>query len=336
MIVVYGATGYTGALVAGHLAQRGLRPVLAGRHAAALAAVAEPWGLDVLVGSLDDIDLTGATALLNCAGPFDRTQPPLLAACLQARVHYLDLAGEVAEHLGASRHDEQARAAGILVLPGAGFGIVPSDCLITHVVAAVPEAVGVDLALKTVGGVSRGTASVVLGGLRTPGVARVDGLLQQRRAGAQTLRVDFGDGDGPTTVATNPWRGDLAAVASQVPNMQAYMAFPAPVRALMHIPHGGTLRAIARRLPRGPSRMSLDRGRSAVWARATGADGSTATASLTGPDAYLFTALTAEACLRRIVTGDAPAGHHTPAAIWGSGLLTELPGVQWRDQARRG
>ncbi|PJE20714.1 MAG: hypothetical protein CK431_25595, partial [Mycobacterium sp.] len=114
MILLYGATGYTGRLVAHTFAEEGLQPVLSGRRENALRAVADPLGLDVRVGGLDDIDLSGAQAMLNCAGPFGRTQAPLLRRCVDAGVAYLDLAGEVDEHLAAAAWNEQARAAGVL------------------------------------------------------------------------------------------------------------------------------------------------------------------------------------------------------------------------------
>ncbi|MGH2742876.1 MAG: hypothetical protein ACRDN8_10405, partial [Thermoleophilaceae bacterium] len=162
---------------------------------------------------------------------------------------------------------------------------------------------------------------------RAPGVRRTGGALVERRAGAGRLRVDFGDGDGPTTVVTNPWRADLVASAPQVGELEAFMAFPAPVRALMRIPHGGALRALARRLPEGPSDRALARGRSAVWARAAAPSGANASATLHGPDAYLFTALATEACLRRVENGDGPAGFHTPSSAWGADLPLAIPGV---------
>lgn len=335
MIVLYGATGYTGALIARHLVRQGLKPVLAGRRAGALEAVAAPLGLDTRVSALSDIRLDGATVLLNCAGPFARTQQPLIEACLRDGVHYTDLAGEYDEHVAAAAAGERARESGVLILPGIGYGIVPSDVLIAHLQQRRPDADRIDLALKTVGGVSRGSAGVVLGNLRTPGVQRIAGHLRPARAGAERLRADFGDGDGPVTVVTNPWRADVASAPAQFARVRTFMTFPAPVRALMRIPHGGLLRAVAARLPEGPSPEALARGRSAVWARVAAPGGGTATASVTGPDAYLFTALTAEACLRRILDGDLQPGHHTPGALWGPGLLSGLPGVQLSDLGGR-
>jgi saccharopine dehydrogenase (NAD+, L-lysine-forming) len=331
MIILYGATGYTGRLVARTLAGRGMHPVLAGRRAAALHEVADPLGLDVRVGGLDDISLAGATVLLNCAGPFARTQPPLLRACLAAGVHYLDLAGEVEEHRTTAARDADAKRSGILVLPGAGFGIVPSDTLSAHVAARLPDAVRIDVALKTVGGASRGTAEVVLGNLRTPGVQRRRARLVPARGGADRLSVDFRDHDGAVTVVTNPWRADLVGSVPAVPQLNTYMSFPAPVRAMMHIPHGNILRRVAARLPEGPSETALREGRTAVWCRATDRAGATATAVLHGPDAYLYTARTAEHCLRRVLDGDLRSGYHTPAGLWGPDFGTDVDDVTRHD-----
>lgn len=329
MLLVYGATGFTGRIVARAVARVGLDAVLAGRREDAVRAVAQPLGLAARAGGLDDIDLDGVSVVLNCAGPFARTQPPLVQRCLRAGAHYLDLAGEVDEHVALQRRDAEARAAGVLLLPGAGYGIVASDCLAALVAGRVGGAPQrVEVSLKTQGGVSRGTAEAVLGNLRTPGVQRRSGRLVAARAGAERARVDFGDGDGPTTVVTNPWRADLAASVPAAEEYVTRMAFPAPVRALMRVPHGGLLRAVARRLPEGPSDAALAEGACAVHAAAVGAGGARATASLRGPDAYLLSGLTAAACARRALAPGAPTGFHTPASAFGPELLDDIPELE--------
>ena len=65
-----------------------------------------------------------SAVVLNCAGPFSRTAAQLVAACLRAKVHYLDITGELAVLEGMAGRDDQARAAGITLLPGAGFDVV--------------------------------------------------------------------------------------------------------------------------------------------------------------------------------------------------------------------
>ena len=330
-VLLYGATGFTGRLVAAELARRDIPTILGGRTEGSLHAVAEPLGLPYRVGGFDDIDLGGASAVLNCAGPFSRSQPPLLDACLRAGIHYLDLAGEYDEHLTASGRGPEAAGRGAMVMPGVGYGIVPSDCLLAHVCSLVSEPVAATIALKTVGGVSRGSAEAVLGRLREPGVKRRGGELVEARAGTDRLGVDFRDGDGPTTVVTNPWRADLAGSVPGVPDLDALMAFPAPVRALMRIPHGSLLRTVASRLPEGPPESKLEAGRSAVWAHAACADGTAAEAVINGPDAYLMTAATAAASAARVVAGDVTHGYATPASAWGADFTLEIPGLVRRD-----
>src|SRR5262245_34876010 len=98
--MIYGANGYTGELIAREAKARGLQPMLAGRNAEAVAALARELGLEHLPLGLDDAGaldraLAGFTAVLHCAGPFSRTAGPMAAACLRARAHYLDVTGEV-------------------------------------------------------------------------------------------------------------------------------------------------------------------------------------------------------------------------------------------------
>ena len=329
-VVVYGATGYTGRLVTAALVEAGQQPVLAGRNRSALEALAAPRGLEVRVGGLHDVDLAGTVVLINCAGPFSLTQAPLVEACLRRGVHYLDLAGEVQEHTAIARRDSEGRHAGVLLLPGAGFGIVPSETLLAHVAARLPGAERAELALRTVGTPSRGTAEVVLGQLRTPGVQRRQGRLVEAPAGREKRRVDFGDGDGPRVVVTNPWRADVLAAVPTVPALTTLMAFPRPVRALMRVPHGALGRRVAHTLPEGPTPTQLEEGRAAVWARAhRGRE--RVTSVVTGPDPYLWTAAVATLCLSRVLLGEHLSGYRRPSELWGPDMGLDLPGVDRRD-----
>src|SRR5438046_2539911 len=133
-VMIYGANGYTGELIAREAVARGLRPILAGRTADAVGGLARDLGLEPRVFALDDsaaIDahLRGVGVVLNCAGPFARTALPLADACLRAGAHYLDITGEIDVFEALTARDAQAKAAGVMLLPGCGFDVVPSDCL---------------------------------------------------------------------------------------------------------------------------------------------------------------------------------------------------------------
>ena len=128
--LIYGATGYTGSLIAHEAVRRGYRPILAGRTVEALAALARKLGLEQRVFSLDDpaaviVGLRGVSAVLHCAGPFAYTSRPMADGCLRASVHYLDITGEVEVIEALAARGSEAKKAGIMLLPGVGFDVVP-------------------------------------------------------------------------------------------------------------------------------------------------------------------------------------------------------------------
>src|SRR6516164_10180234 len=159
-LLLYGANGYTGRLIAREAVVRGLHPVLAGRNAAAVSELARQLGLEHRVFALDDAaatraGLAGMTAVLHCAGPFARTAGPMADACLEAGVHYLDITGEISVFEMLAARDTEAMAAGIMLLPGAGFDVVPSDCLAAHLHRRLPTAKRLTLAFQGIGRYSR-------------------------------------------------------------------------------------------------------------------------------------------------------------------------------------
>lgn len=99
--MLYGANGYTGRLIAEEAVRRGSRPVLAGRDSAKIAALAGGLNCPYRTFALEDADsvasnLSGVRAVLHCAGPFSATAGPMSEGCLRAKVHYLDITGEIA------------------------------------------------------------------------------------------------------------------------------------------------------------------------------------------------------------------------------------------------
>ena len=133
-ILIYGATGYTGKLIAKTAVDRGARPILAGRNLEKVRAVAEPLGLAALAFDLRDpgrIDaaIKDVSVVLNVAGPFSATSRPMADACLRNHVHYLDITGEIDVFEALAARDAEAKSRGVMLLSGVGFDVVPSDCL---------------------------------------------------------------------------------------------------------------------------------------------------------------------------------------------------------------
>jgi short subunit dehydrogenase-like uncharacterized protein len=143
--MIYGANGYTGRLIARLAVQRGERPILAGRDAAAVGALAAELDLPHRAVSLHDAAglreaLSGVAVVAHCAGPFDLTAAPMVEACLATGTHYVDITGEIGVFEAVFARDDDARAAGVVLLPGAGFDVVPTDCLAAMLHAALPTA----------------------------------------------------------------------------------------------------------------------------------------------------------------------------------------------------
>jgi short subunit dehydrogenase-like uncharacterized protein len=340
--------------VAAEAAARGLRPVLAGRSADAVRAVAEPLGLGWRAAALDDaaaLDraLDGAGVVLHCAGPFVHTWRPVADACLRAGragrpVHYLDITGEIAVFEALAARSAEAAGAGVMLLPGVGFDVVPSDCLAAHLARRVPGARRLALAFRALGRPSRGTLATMVENLGKPGAVRRGGRIVPVPPAWRTRRVDFGDGR-PLDASTIPW-GDVSTAwhSTGIPEVEVYMSMPPAMRRLARLSRlaapllasGVVRRALAARVragPPGPTDAERARGASLLWGEAVADDGRRAEARLRGPEGYTLTALAAVHLARRALGGDAPPGFQTPSRAYGPDVVLELPGVARADVA---
>jgi short subunit dehydrogenase-like uncharacterized protein len=344
--LIYGANGYTGELIAREAVRRGQRPVLAGRNAEAVRALGTELGLDHRAFSLDvaraaDEALSGMKAVLHCAGPFVRTSTPMADACLRTKAHYLDVTGEidVFERL-AARHAEAA-AAGVMLLPGVGFDVVPSDCLAAHLKRRLPSATRLVLAIHSVGGLSRGTATTMVENLHRGGLIRRDGVLTPVPAGWKTRKIDFGRG--PRTVVSIPW-GDVSTAyySTEIPNIEVYTTATWPLRLAMKASRllrpllaspavqSFLMRRVRAGAP-GPTAEQRARGRTVLWGEVTDKAGGRAVSRLHGPEGYTFTTLTALAAVEKVLSGSAPPGFQTPAKAYGPDFVLGIEGVKRED-----
>jgi short subunit dehydrogenase-like uncharacterized protein len=360
-LLIYGVTGYVGGLISRLAAAAGLPHLAAGRDLEQVTAHADPLMLPARTFSLSDPAkvsraLGDVAVVLNAAGPFAETAPPLAEACLRAGAHYLDLADEVPELEAIRCLDARAREAGIMLLPGVGFGVLPTDALAARLKRRLPSAVRLRLAVETVGGMSRGSLRTQFRDLRRgAGVKRRGGEMVPARAGEERLVLDLGGGR--RVAVTDPWRGDLASAwwSSVYPEIDVYAVHPAwlrwlrsprwlrwprspssapwlpdwdlasPVRALLASRAGRALvrRAIALR-PAGPAEAELAAGLTRIWAQADDAAGHRVTARLRGPERHLFTARTALWVAQRVLAGRLRVGFQTPATAYGPDLVDRL------------
>lgn len=333
--LIYGANGYTGELAARLAVARGERPVLAGRSAQRVGALAAELGLEHRVFGLEEPvalrnGLAGISVVAHCAGPFTATALQMAAACCDTGAHYLDITGEIDVFEQLRGLHDRAAETGVVVLPGIGFDVVPTDCLAVMVAAAHPGPSALDLAFLPGSGPSAGTARTALAMLRRGGRARIDGVITPVPVGWKSVLAEFPSGS--RKVSAVPW-GDVSTAyySTGIPTITTYTPTPpggAATAAVLRLgPAAALADALARRV-RGPGAAARSGGRAEVWARATGG-GRTATATLTTPNPYDLTAdsvVRAAARLAAPAPGVAP-GVHTPATAFGAGYVTELDGV---------
>lgn len=340
--MIYGANGYTGRLIAVEAARRGRRPILAGRNRQAvedLAAVLDLPGrcFDLADPARLEQELADVEVVLHCAGPFSATGMPMLQACLASGSHYLDITGEIDWFEQAWSLSDQARRADVVVCPGVGFDVVPTDCLAASLVERLPAATELTLAFAAGGGPSPGTARTSLEGLALGGRVRRDGEIQPVPLAWKTRVVPFAKG--PRRAVTIPW-GDVftAWVSTGVPNIEVYLSVsPAALRQmrlfrlLRPLLAAGWLRDILQRridtAVSGPDEEQRRRTGTEVWGEVRSADGRTVTGTLTGPNGYDFTVLASLGMVERVLDYSGEGGYFTPSLLAGSGFAATLPGV---------
>ena len=347
-LLIYGANGYTGELIARRAVDQALPAILGGRSAGAVEALAAELGRPFRVFSLDqptaiDAALAGIKVVLNCAGPFSRTAAPLVDACLRTGAHYLDITGEIGVLEAMAARDGEARAAAITVLPGAGFDVVPSDCLAAHVKRRLPAATHLALAFRAGTRMSRGTAITSIENAHGGGMVRRAGALTPVPSGWRTRTVDFGDG--PRKAITIPW-GDVATAyhTTGIPNIEVYLALPTTMRIGLRLARwagpllksGSLQRFLKTRVARGapgPTATARAAGGSDLWAEARAETGALARARLRTAEAYELTSWTAVELASRALRGALPPGFQTPAGACGPDFVLQFPGTIREDIA---
>jgi len=341
--LIYGANGYTGTLIAEEAVRRGHRPRLAGRDSAAIQAMASRLGTTPSPCALNDAAalgaaLAGCRLVLHCAGPFSETSPSMLEACLAHGVHYLDITGEIDVFAACHARSEEARRRGILVVPGVGFDVVPTDSVAALLKEARPEAVSLILAFEAGGGLSVGTAKTSVAGLGKGGRVRKAGALVEVPAAFKS-RTFVREGKARTAM-TIPW-GDVftAFITTGIPDIEVYLAASprtiASARRLNWIGpllrFGPVTRFMQRRVAatlKPPSAETRARTNCYVWGEAAAVDGRIARIEIETPNGYDLTVTAALGVVERLLGApEGRSGYLTPSQLMGARYVLGLPGV---------
>ena len=346
--LLYGANGYTGQLIAETAALYGLTPVIAGRNEEMIRALAGRLGLSCRVFDLHQKEelaraLEEVPLVLNCAGPFRETARIMIEACLIAKKHYLDITGEVPVLEMVKQYQERAKEAGIMVMSGTGFDVVPTDCLALLLKNRLPDACALKLAFAPMGGgMSRGTAITTVASLGEKGAVRENGRLVQKPLGHKGLWLEL---EGKRVfVMTIPW-GDIATAwhTTGIPNIETYTAFKPAVYRLLKVQflfNWLLRRTVVRTLIKkwihkkitGPTPEVLRQSKVWVWGEVRNAEGKTLRAGLVTSNAYDLTAHSGLLIAKKVLEGNYQAGYQTPAGAYGEGLVLEIPGVTRIDE----
>ena len=276
--------------------------------------------------------------VLHAAGPFKNTAKQMIEACLKTKTHYIDITGEIGVYEMAKKYNDAALKAGIMLMPGAGFDVVPTDCIALFLKNKLPDATELKLAFASIGGgLSQGTALTMAEGMGEKSAARKDGKIIRVPLGHKGMWVDFGIKK--LFVMTIPW-GDIstAYTTTGIPNIETYTgASPKTFRLLkFQFLFNWLLRTSFMRnkqkkkimsKPAGPSDERRSKSKGLVWGEVKNLNGEVAQARLIGPDGYTLTAHTSLIIAKKILGGNFKPGYQTPAGCYGADLVLEAPGV---------
>ncbi|MDO7513089.1 saccharopine dehydrogenase NADP-binding domain-containing protein [Acinetobacter baumannii] len=339
--IIYGANGYTGELIAREAVRQGLKPTLAGRNRAKVEALAQELGLGYKAFGLDNVDavseqLQGFKLVMHCAGPFSATSKPMMEACIKAGVHYLDITGEISVFELAQSLNSQAENADVVLCPGVGFDVIPTDCVAAALKEALPDATHLALGFDSKTGLSPGTAKTSTEGMAEGGKIRKDGKITTVPLAHYVRTIDFGDGK--KSAMSVPW-GDVSTAfyTTGIPNIEVFVsAFPKMImgakmmnylRPVLKI--NAVQKFIKSRIEKtvvGPNEELRAKVPTYVWGEVRNARGEIKTARIQTENAYSLTVNGSLTVVNYLLKNTVKGGTYTPAKLMGYKLVTELPG----------
>lgn len=343
--MIYGANGYTGLRIARQAKAQGLRPVLAGRNPQVIEALADEFDLPWVAFDLSDAQasrnaLQGLRVVAHCAGPYSATSAQMLDACIAAGCHYVDLCGEIDVMIAAQARDADARAAGIAILAGAGFDVIPTDSLAATLKQALPDATHLVLGFTGLDELSPGTLKASLEGIgKAMSRVRENGELIDIPQFSRSRPLDFGDGKGTVAGVNIPWADVFTAYFSTgIPNIEVYippssaaarsMAQLRPFMPLLRYPWViKLLKRIVGATIEGPGQDLIDNGICHLVGEVRNAKGEVRRARISTPNGYRLTVDGMLMSVAHLLEHPLHQGYHTPATLMGADCVERLPDV---------
>jgi short subunit dehydrogenase-like uncharacterized protein len=260
----------------------------------------------------------------------------MLECCLATQTHYLDITGEYQVFEMCAARNDEAMQANIMVMPGVGFDVVPSDCLALYLKKRLPSAIELKLAFTGLkNGMSRGTAKTMIENLGNGGLVRIDHKLTPVPHAYNVMNINFGDFQ--MQAATITW-GDLSTAyfSTGIPNIETYIGVtPSMLRNMQRANYLNWLfrlkwvkeflkKQIDKR-KEGPDEHQRAQGRSYFWGRVCDNAGNVKISTLQTPEGYTLTAQTATLIASKVLNGMFKTGYQTPATAYSENLILEIP-----------
>lgn len=342
--LLYGANGYTGKLIAKLSSAYGLHPILAGRSENLITPLAKELNLPYRIIDLDNTAelenaLSAVKLVLHAAGPYVYTAKQMIGACLQTGVHYIDINGDISVFEMLKKQDAAAKEKNIMLMPGVGFDVVPTDCIALSLKNKMPDATHLKLAFATIGGgLSHGTAMTMAGKLGEGGAVRENGKIVNKPLGQKGTWIEFGSKK--IFTMTIPW-GDIstAYTTTGIPNIEVYTGIPVKVYRMLKMQWAfnwllrtafirNIFKQKIRARPEGPSDEQRKKSSSLVWGEVNNASGNALQSCISCLDGYTLTAHSSLLITKKILEGHFKPGYQTPAGCYGENLVMEIPGTK--------
>ncbi len=340
-VLLYGANGYTGELIARYAKDYNIAPVLAGRNEKTISSLAERLQLTYRIFSLDDANelqqqLLDVKQVIHAAGPFANTGKQMVEACIATHTHYIDINGDISVFERIKTYDAAAKQAKVMLMPGAGFDVIPTDCTALHLKEQLPDATHLQLAFIPKGGqVSHGTATTMASRLGEGSTARENGKLVRKPLGHKGMWLDVNGKN--LFVMTLPW-GDISTAhhTTGIANVEVYTGMKPTVYRLLKFQFlfnwllrtkfiRNIIQQKINQRPAGPTDEQRANASTTIWGKVWNAKGEEKISVLQCADGYSVTAWGCLLITQKIMKGDFKAGYQTPASCYGKDLILEIP-----------
>jgi short subunit dehydrogenase-like uncharacterized protein len=344
-VLLYGSNGYTGKLIARYAKDYQLHPILSGRNEKEISTLATELNLPYKVLSLDDAAqlkeaLKEVAVVIHAAGPFRYTAKQMVEACIETGTHYIDINGDISVFEFIKKYDAKAKQANVMLMPGAGFDVVPTDCMAVHLKNKMPDATNLEIAFVSLGGsqISHGTATTMADKVGEGSVVRENGKFVSKPLGHQGKWIEINGKK--LFVMTIPW-GDIstAYTSTGIPNIVTYTGMKPSAHRILKFQFlfnwllrtkfvRAQIQKKIKSRPAGPTDEQRAKSKTYIWGKVSNAEGKEISSSMEVLEGYTLTAFASLIITQKILKGNFKPGYQTPAGCYGEDLVFEMNGCK--------